>query len=73
MKELLKEWLIDTGIRTVKTMAETAFGIITTAAFMGEVNWTAVFSASLLSGIACVLVNVKRLPGGGEYEDDEQK
>lgn len=73
MNELLKEWVTDTCIRAIKTMAETAFGIITTASFMGEVNWVAVLSASALSGIACILVNVKRLPGGGKNEDDEQK
>lgn len=68
-KAKLKEWLIDTSIRAVKTMAEAALAILMTASYMGDVNWGMVLSASVLSGIMCFLVNVKRLPGGETDED----
>ena len=72
-KEKLKEWLMDTSIRAVKTMAEAALGLIMTCSYMGEVNWGMVVSASVLSGIACFLMNVKRLPGGDANENVETK
>lgn len=68
-KAKLKEWLIDTSIRAVKTMAEASLAILMTASYMGDVNWGMVLSASVLSGIMCFLVNVKRLPGGEADED----
>ena len=50
-------------------MAEAALAILMTASYMGDVNWGMVLSASILSGIMCFLVNVKRLPGGETDED----
>lgn len=49
------------GIKTIKTMAQAALGIIGTAAFVGEVNWQGVLSAAVLAGITCVLMNIKDL------------
>lgn len=63
MKEKLLDWLKAAGIRTVKTMAETAIAIIGTNAIgITDVDWLGVGSAVLLSGIVTILTCVKGLP-----------
>ena len=57
-----KSWIKAAGIRAIKTVAETAVATIGTSAFMGEVNWIAVGSASLLAGILSLLISVAGLP-----------
>lgn len=58
-----KQWAKATGIRTIKTMAETAVALIGTNTMgITEVNWLGVLSASLLSGIVTILTCIKGLP-----------
>ena len=57
-----KTWLKAAGVRAVKTVAQTAVATIGTSAVMGEVNWIAVGSASLLAGILSLLTSVAGLP-----------
>ena len=60
--EKFKLWLKTVGIRTLKTMAETAIAVIGTNAFgITEVDWFGVLSAVALSGVVTVLVNVKAI------------
>lgn len=61
MEELMK-WLKCAGIRAIKTIAQTAVGLIGTSVAMGDVNWMLVGSASLLSGIASLLTSIAGLP-----------
>ncbi len=58
----LKKWMKAAGIRALKTVAQTAVATIGTSAVMGEVNWIAVGSASLLAGILSLLTSVAGLP-----------
>lgn len=62
MSEYWKAWLKAAGIRAVKTIAQAAIATIGTSAVMGEVNWIAVGSASLLSGILSLLTSVAGIP-----------
>ena len=63
MKEKILKWLKAAGVRTVKTMAETALAIIGTNTIgITEVNWVGVLSACALSGVITVLTCVKGLP-----------
>ena len=58
----LKKWFKCAGVRAIKTVAQTAVATIGTGAVMGEVNWIAVGSASLLAGILSLLTSVAGLP-----------
>lgn len=62
MSETLKKWLKAAGVRAIKTVAQTAVATIGTSAVMGDVNWIAVGSASLLAGILSILTSVAGLP-----------
>lgn len=57
-----KEWIKAAGVRAIKTFAQTAVATIGTAAVMGEVNWIAVGSASVLAGVVSLLTSVAGLP-----------
>lgn len=58
----MKRWIKAAGIRALKTVAQSAVAAIGTAAVMGEVNWIAVLSASVLAGILSLLTSVAGLP-----------
>jgi hypothetical protein len=62
MKKFLK-WLKSVGIKTVKTMAETAIAVIGTNAIgITDVDWLGVLSAVALSGVVTLLFNIKNIP-----------
>lgn len=55
-------WWKAAGIRALKTVCQTAIAMIGTTAFLEEVNWLAVVSASVLSGILSLLTSLAGLP-----------
>lgn len=57
-----KRWLKAASIRAIKTAAQTAVATIGVSAVMSEVDWVAVLSASVLSGILSVLTSIAGLP-----------
>ena len=62
MSETMKKWIKAAGVRAIKTVAQTAVATIGTSVAMGDVNWLAVGSASLLAGILSLLTSVAGLP-----------
>ena len=62
MSEYWEAWFKAAGIRAIKTVAQTAIATIGTAAVIGEVNWIAVGSASLLAGILSLLTSIAGIP-----------
>ena len=57
-----KKWIKAAGVRAIKTVAQTAVGIIGASAIISEVDWKVVLSASLLAGITSLLTSIAGLP-----------
>lgn len=58
----MKKWIKAAGIRAIKTSCQCAVSLIGTSTVFGDVNWTMVASASLLSGILSILTSLAGLP-----------
>ena len=63
-----KQWLKAAGVRAVKTMAQTAVGLIGTALVISDVNWVVVVSGSVLAGVTSMLTSTAGLPELDELE-----
>ena len=57
-----KEWFKATGIRAVKTMAQTAVAVIGTGAVISAVDWKMVVSSAVVAGIVSILTSVAGIP-----------
>lgn len=61
------KWLKAVGIRTLKTMAETALAVIGTNTIgITDVDWLGLLSACALSGVVTILFNIKSIEIQGE-------
>lgn len=54
----MKRWLADTAIKVVRTMAQTAVGVLTGSVVFTEVDWLMLASATGVAGLTCLLMNV---------------
>lgn len=61
-KEYWLSWLKAAGIRAIKTMAQTALGMIAIGAALQDVNWLYVGSVSVTAGILSLLTSLAGLP-----------
>lgn len=57
-----KNWIKCAGVRAIKTVAQTAVGVIGASALISEVNWATVISAAALAGVVSLLTSVAGLP-----------
>ena len=62
MNEKIKKWLKAASVRAIKTIAQTAGATISTYAVLGDVDWIAVASASVLAGVLSILTSLGGLP-----------
>lgn len=64
---MMKKWLKEVTVKTVKTMAETALAVIGTNTFgITDVDWLGLLSACALSGVVTILFNIKSIEVKGE-------
>ncbi len=56
------DWMKAATRRAVKTMAQTAVGLIGTSIIISDVSWQVVLSASLLAGVTSMLTSIAGLP-----------
>ena len=63
MKKIFtKQWFKAAGIRSLKTVCQTAVATIGTSPMLSSVDWRVVLSASLLAGVLSVLNSFAGLP-----------
>ena len=63
MKKIFtRQWFKAAGIRSLKTVCQTAVATIGTSAVLSSVDWRVVLSASLLAGVLSVLNSFAGLP-----------
>lgn len=57
-----KRWLKAAGIRSVKTMAQSAVALLPASAMITAVDWKVVIGTAALAGVASMLTSVAGLP-----------
>ena len=57
----MKKYFEKLGVKVLKTMAQSAVGVIGASTLITQVDWRVVVSTALLSGIVCVLTNLSDL------------
>ena len=56
------KWIKAATVRAVKTMAQTAIGVIGAATLLESVDWKVVASGAIISGIVSILTSVAGIP-----------
>lgn len=62
MKNNFRQWLKCALVRAVKTMAQTSVSLITVGNLVSDMDWVAIASISLTSGIASILTSIAGIP-----------
>lgn len=73
-KEYWMKWIKAASVRAIKTVAQTALGMITVGAAMEEVKWAYVGSVALVAGVYSILTSIAGLPEvevDGDSDDNE--
>lgn len=69
MKKNFNKWMKAAGVRAIKTVAQTAVGLIGTSLVFADVNWQVVLSASLLAGVTSLLTSIAGIPEVEKIEE----
>ena len=56
------KWIKAATVRAVKTMAQTAIGVIGAATLIESVDWKVVASGAIISGIVSILTSIAGIP-----------
>ena len=64
------KWLKKAGIRAVKTIAQTAVGVIGAGSVISAVDWKMVASAAVVAGVVSILTSVAGIPEVGAEEGE---
>ena len=68
MKKNFIKWLKASGIRAIKTFAQTFASLMTVGAVVSEIEWGYIASASAVAGIYSIVTSVAGLPEVKEGE-----
>ena len=66
-----KIWWKAAGIRAIRTVAQTALGMIAVGAAMSDVDWLRVLSCAAVAGILSMLTSLAGLPEIQTVNDDK--
>lgn len=62
MSKKTKKWMKAAGIRSLKTVAQTAVALLPAAATIQQVDWITVLGTAALAGVASMLTSLAGLP-----------
>ena len=65
----MKNYFEKLGVKVLKTMAQSAVGVIGASTLISQVDWRVVVSTVLLSGLVCILTNLSDLKEDDVDED----
>lgn len=68
-----KQWFRAAGIRSLKTICQTAIAMIGTSVVLEAVDWKMVISASILAGILSILTSLAGLPEVNEEQEEDSE
>ena len=71
-----RKWMVNAGIRAVKTMAQTAVAVMGTSTVLSAIDWRMVLSSAVVAGIVSLLTSVAGLPEApceGISSEEEKK
>lgn len=68
----MKTWFEAASIRSIKTIAQTAIGLITVGAAINEIDWIFVASVSAVAGILSILTSLAGLPETKNPAQDDE-
>jgi len=57
-----KTWIKAAGIRAIKTMAQTAVGMMSLGMSAIDINWLNILSVSVVAGVVSILTSLEGLP-----------
>lgn len=70
-KKHIMTWLKAAIIRAIRTMAQTALGMITVGSAFSSMNWLYILSVSGVSAVYSILTSLAGLPEVKEEETDD--
>lgn len=59
---MTKQWWKAAGIRAIKTIAQSAVGMIAVGAAISEIDWIYVVSVAVVAGVVSMLTSIAGLP-----------
>lgn len=67
-----KKWLVNAGIRALKTFCQTLLGFVVVGMSMSEIQWGYAFSVAGVATVASVLTSLSGIPEVKSKESEEE-
>lgn len=66
-----KKWRAAAGSRAIRTMAQTAIGVIGSSILISSVDWKITLSSAIIAGLVSILTSIGGLPEVDIKESEE--